>query len=110
MNTILYNNLYSNNNNIVDLEGVAMYVIRDEATGRFLNKRSIELCGSMIFYTTYTGKIGTDFYKTLQDCEKEKARVCKICNNIGKTIHIITVNPDSMCLGNAVMEQITVRK
>jgi len=106
MVTLLYNTSYNNN---VDPEGVDMYVMEDVATGRFLNKRSVEFGESVIFYTTYSGKIGTDFYKTMADLEIDKERMCQLCGQIGKIIHTVNVNPDSMCLGRAVIE-IVVKK
>ncbi len=83
-----------------------MYVIQDVKTGRFLSQRSIMVDATLCLYTTYTGKLGTIFFKSRSAAETVLAVLQKIFadNNISKIIHITQVNTDMLSVGERISE------
>lgn len=88
-------------------QGMKMWAIMDSKTGRYLNKRSIEIDGNELSYVTYSGKIGTDFAKVKKPLEEIYQSLQKR-NTIGKSLEIVTVNPDLLPVGKMVLEVHTI--
>ena len=88
-----------------------MYTINDKATGRFLSLRSVteDKTGEPLLIT-YTGKLGTEFYKsqnaTDNDLNLLQARMHEY--GVDRLLHTIEVNTDTLPVGERIIEKLTV--
>lgn len=85
-----------------------MYAIQDQRTGRFLSWQSVPFADEKMdshLYITHTGKLGTIFYKTINESVKAILKDLQT-RAIGKILHIVRVDPDKLPLGERYIENL----
>lgn len=85
-----------------------MYCVVDESTFRLLPERPFVIDNGQCYYVTYTGKIGTAFYRDAETATVVLEGMFEIINKLCLALHIAQVNPDTMAKGQRFVELVKI--